>query len=55
MITFIKAKLKKSDDPTNIVIYIVAAANITGYHIKSKLILLRITIPKFMIHVKYYV
>ena len=47
MITFIKAKLKKSDDQTNINKYRVAA-NITEYHIISKLIFLRIIILKFM-------
>ena len=48
MITFVEAKLKKSDDQTNIDKYRVAAANITEYHIISKLIFLRIIIPKFM-------
>ena len=47
MTTFIKMKFKKSDDHTNIDKYRVAA-NITKYHIISKLILLRIIIPKFM-------
>ena len=47
MTTFIKAKLKKSDDQMNFYIYRVAA-NITDYHIISKLIFLRIIIPKFM-------
>ena len=47
MTTFIKAKLKKSDDQTNIEKYRVAA-NITEYHIISKLILHRIIITKFM-------
>ena len=47
MITIIKAKLKKSDDQTNIDRYRVAA-NITKYHIISKLIFLRIIIQKFM-------
>ena len=57
MTTFIKTKLKKSDgDHTNIDIYRVAA-NITEYHIISKIIFLRIVIPKFMkirqlLHVK---
>ena len=41
MTTFIKAKLKKSDDQTNIDRYIIIA-NITEYHIISKLIFLRI-------------
>ncbi len=47
MTTFIKTE--KSDDQTNIDKYRVAA-NITGYHIISKLIFLRIIyiIPKFM-------
>ena len=40
MTTFIKAKLKKSDDQTIIDKYRVAA-NITGYHILSKLVLLK--------------
>ncbi len=44
MTTFIIAKLKKSDD---IVKYRIAA-NITEYHIISKLIFLRITISKFV-------
>ena len=47
MTTFIKAKLKKSDDQTNIDKYRVAA-NITEYQIISKLIFLRIIIPNFM-------
>ena len=47
MTTFIKAKIKKSDDQTDIDKYRVAA-NITEYHIISKLIFLRIIIPKFM-------
>ena len=46
MTTFIKVKLKKSDDQTNIDKYRVAA-NITEYHIKSKLIFNRIIILKF--------
>ncbi len=37
MTIFIKTKLKKSDDQTNIIKYRVAA-NITEYHIISKLI-----------------
>ena len=47
MTTFIKTKFKKSDNQTNIDKYKVAA-NITVYHIISKLIFLRIIIPKFM-------
>ena len=47
MTTFMKAKFKKSDDQTNIDKYRVAA-NITEYHIISKLIFLRIIIPKFI-------
>ncbi len=47
MTTFIKAKLKKADDQTKIDKYR-EAANITEYHIVSKLIFLRIIIPKFM-------
>ncbi len=39
--------LKKQDNQTNIDKYRVPA-NITEYHIKSKLIFLRIIIPKFM-------
>ena len=46
MTTFIKTKLEKSDDQANIDIYRVAA-NITEYHIISKLIFLRIIFPKF--------
>ena len=42
-----KAKLKKSDDQTNIENYRVAA-NITEYHIISKSIFLKIIIPKSM-------
>ncbi len=45
MTTFIKTKLKKSDNQTNIDKYR-EAANITEYHI-SKLIFLRVSIPKF--------
>ena len=48
MTTFIKVNLKKSDDQTIIDKYRVAA-NITEYHILSKLIFLRNIIPKFMI------
>ncbi len=47
MTTFIKTKLKKSDDQTNIDKYRVPE-NITEYHNKSKLIFLRIIIAKFM-------
>ncbi len=47
MTTFIKEKLKNSNNQTNIVKYRVAA-NITKYHIISKLIFLGIIIPKFM-------
>ena len=43
----LKAKLKKSDDQTDIDRYRVAA-NIIEYHTISKLIFLRIIIPKFM-------
>ena len=46
--TFIKSNFKKSDDQRNIDKYRVAA-NITEYHIESKLIFRRIIIPKFMI------
>ena len=48
MTRFIKVKLKKSDDYTNIDKHKVAT-NITDYHIISTLIFLRIIIPKFMI------
>ncbi len=59
MITLIKAKLKKSDDQTNVEKYRVDA-NVTEYHIISKIISKRIIIPKFMImrqlfHLKKYV
>ncbi len=47
MTTVIKTKLKKSDDQTNIDKYRVAA-NITEYYIISKLLILRIIIPKFI-------
>ena len=47
MTTFIKAKLKKSDYQTNIDEYRVAV-NITEYNTTSKLLFLRIIIPKFM-------
>ncbi len=45
--TFNKRKFKKSDDQTNIDKYRVAAY-ITEYHIISKVIFLRLIIPKFM-------
>ena len=48
MTTFTKNVFKISDDQTNIDKYRFAA-NITEYHIISKLILQRISIPKFMI------
>ncbi len=56
MKTFIETKLKKSDDIDKYRV----AANITEYHIVSKLIFLIIIIPKFMkirqlLHVKMYV
>ena len=47
MTTIIKTKFKKLDEQTNIDKYVVAA-NITEYHIKSKIIFLRSIIPKFM-------
>ena len=47
MKTLIKTKFKKTDDQTNIDKYRVAA-NITEYHIISKLIFLIIIYPKFM-------
>ena len=46
MTTFIKAKLKKSDDQRTLTIKV--ASNIMEYHITSKLIFLLIIIPKFM-------
>ncbi len=46
MTTFMKTKLKNSDDQTNIVKYR-EAANITKYPIITKLIFPRIIIPKF--------
>ena len=46
MTTFIKTKFKISDDHTNIGKYRLAA-NITEYHIISKLILQRIIITNF--------
>ena len=45
MTTFIKTKFKISDDQTNIEYR--SAANITEYHIISKLILQRIIITNF--------
>ena len=48
MTTFIKTKFKKSDDQTNIGNICREAANFTENHIISKLIFLRIIIPKFM-------
>ena len=60
MTTSIKTKFKISDDQTNIDKYrLYIAANITEYHIISKLILQRIIIPKFMMirqlfHVKIF-
>ena len=50
MTTFIKAKLKKSDDQTSIDIYRLAA-NITEYHI----IISKLIIPKFMIRQLFHV
>ncbi len=47
MATFITTKFKISYDQTNINKYRLTA-NITEYHIISKLILQRIIIPKFM-------
>ncbi len=47
MTTFIKTKFKISNDQTNIDKYR-AAANITEFRIISRLIFLRIIIPKFM-------
>ena len=44
---FIKARLKKTDYQTNIYKYRVVA-NITEYHIVSKIFFLRIIITKFM-------
>ena len=45
MTTFIKTKMNISDDQTNIDKYRLAA-NITEYHMISKLTFLRIIIPK---------
>ena len=47
MTSFIKTKFKKSDDQTNIDNYRVTA-NITEYHIISKLIFPRIITPKLL-------
>ena len=47
MTTYIKTKYKKADDQTIIEKYRLAA-NLTEYHIISKLIFLRINISKFM-------
>ncbi len=47
MTTFVKAKLKKSNDQANIVKYRVAA-NITEYYIQINLPIRKI-IPKFML------
>ena len=47
MTAFIKTKLKRSNDETSIDKYRVAA-NITEYHIISKIIFLRLIIQKFM-------
>ncbi len=47
MTTFIKAKLRKSDDQTNIDKYRLAAS-VTEYHIVPILFFLRIIISKFM-------
>ncbi len=47
MTTFIKTKIKKSNDQTKIDKYIIAV-NITDYHIVLKLIFLIFIIPKFM-------
>ena len=53
MTTFLNAKLKKSDDQTNIDKHGVAA-NITEFHIISKLIFVTIIIPKFMMLNNYF-
>ncbi len=53
MTTFMKTKFNKSDDQSNIDKYR-AAANITIYHIISKLIFLRILILKFMEKINYF-
>ena len=50
MTTFIQTKFKKSDDQTNIYKHKVAA-NITEYHIISKLIFLTIIIQKFTVKI----
>ena len=49
MTTFLNAKLKKSDDQTNIDKHGVAA-NITEFHIISKLIFLIIVIPQIIMN-----
>ena len=59
MTTFIKAKLKKSDDQTNIDKYRVVA-NITEYHIISKsifptIIILKLMMKRQLLHIKMYV
>ncbi len=48
MTTFIKAKLNKLDEQKNIDIEYRVALNMIEYQIQSKLIFLRIIIPKFM-------
>ena len=52
-VTIIKTKFKKSNDQTNIYKYRVAA-NITEYHIISKLISLTLIIPKIMTKGDYF-
>ena len=47
MITFIKVKIGNLNNQKNVDKYR-AAANITEYHFISKIILLRIRIPKFI-------
>ena len=54
MTTFIETKFKKSYDQTNIDNYKVAA-NIIEYHIISKLIYLRLIIPKFMKKMRLFI
>ena len=51
MATYIKAKLNKSDNQTDIDKYRVAA-NITEYHFISKLILLKFMLERHLFHVK---
>ncbi len=53
MTQFIKTKLKKSDDQTNIDRYRVDT-NITEYKIILRLIFIRIIIPKFMKNGNYF-